>query len=197
MTGNYDRDRFYLVDLGSAANNKGISSRATLADGGFNVWGNSYPSEEMPAGEAIVEFGDFPFRFPGRQTRCADNVVCTGQRISFEEGIFCGMSVLGAAERRSANVMTFVADTGACRAVPLCLSDWWPGARSHFRNRLALRSSCLHYPRHIQTNMSPAIWVHSVAFASIRAGVAVLPDNPALHIFSLTLEFSRYEANSR
>jgi hypothetical protein len=185
--GDDTRGRFHLVELDGFANNDGISTLSNTADGGFNVWGNSYPAEELPASGSIATFARVPFRFPRKDDGCANNVVCIGQTITFAEGEYCGMAILGAAERRSADVVTFLAAAGAEVRVPLRLSDWWPGARGHFGNRLALRCSRLHYPRHVQRDMSPALWVQRAAFPRIRTRQAVLPDHPALHIFGLTL----------
>lgn len=183
-------DRYCLVDLDRFANNNGITELGNLADGGFNVWGNSYPSDELPAGDTIVKFADVPFHFPSKERQRFNNVVCVGQSITFAEGTYVSMSVLGAAERRTADTLTFVTTTGTEVPVPLCLSDWWHGARTHFSNRLALRCTRVHYPRHVQRNILPSMWVHRAVFPIIRTHTIVLPDNPALHIFALTLERS-------
>lgn len=180
--------QMYFVDLINAMNNCGISRRDNLADGMFNVWGNSYPSDELPDSGAIVKFGEVTFRFPEKETRPVDNVVCVGQSIVLEDGIYFGLSILGAAERRSSDFVSFISSTGAKIDVPVCLSDWWSSSRGYFRNTLAVRCSCMHYPRHVQNNVFPALWIHHVALPNISTSLLVLPDNPALHIFALTLE---------
>jgi hypothetical protein len=44
------------------------------------------------------------------------------------------------------------------------------------------------YPRHEQRNMGPAIWRQRVPVTVPGEVVAVeLPDNPAMHVFALTL----------
>lgn len=180
-------DRLRTVDLGAAVNNDGISYASNTADGAFNVWGNTYPAEELPPSGTTVVVAGVPFVFPSKEDGRRNNVVCVGQVVEFNDDWYDGVSVLGAAERRTEDTMVFAATEGSARRAWLRLSDWWPEARSHFGNRLAFRCSRLHYPRHVQGNMAPALWVHRQRFRPVRTRAVALPDNPALHVFALTL----------
>ena len=70
----------------------------------------------------------------------------------------------------------------------LRVSDFWPETPGRFGERESLRCVSLHYPRHVQAPMGPVIWrervpvPREVPLAAIR-----FPDNPAIHVFALTL----------
>ncbi|MGH6689157.1 MAG: hypothetical protein ACREF4_00530 [Gammaproteobacteria bacterium] len=179
---------FACVDLTAFFNNDGISSAPNPADGAFNIRGNTFPAEELPPGGTLCAFHGIPFRFPPTDDGARNNVACVGQDITFPETRIAGFSVLGASDFRSEDDAHVRAPHGQTRRVHLGLSGFWPRSRASFGNRLALSCRRLHYPRHVQANMGPRLWIHSVAFAPVRSGALSLPDNPALHLFALTLK---------
>lgn len=170
-------------------NNTGLSAVDDLAAAGFNIWGNSFPAADLPAPGATSVVGGVPFRFPECASDGRDNVRCRGQRIEVPEGRWDWVHVLGAAERRTEDPLLLRYADGAVRPQWLRMSDFWPETEPRFGELLAYRCAAMHYPRHIQRTTAPAIWAQRVPL-SVPDGVVALelPDNPALHLFAITLQ---------
>ncbi|PRX60363.1 hypothetical protein B0I32_117130 [Nonomuraea fuscirosea] len=178
---------FRTVDLGSYADCVGIEFTRRPGDGAFNIWRNTFPAEDLPRGE-IVDVGGVPFCFPAADGRHPDNLRCRGQRIELPVGRVDWLCFLAAAERRTEDTLSVHYADGATRAQWLRVSDFWPETPPRFGDVLAFRTPYLLYQRHAQSGMAPAIWRQRVP-VTIPGDVAAvtLPENPAMHIFALTL----------
>jgi hypothetical protein len=167
----------------------GIEPRQRPGHGnaGVNIWGNAFPAEELPHG-GLVEVGGVPFHFPDADGLRADNIRCRGQRIALPCERADWLHVLAAAERRTEDGLAIEYADGAIRSQWLRISDFWPQTPPRFGEVLAFRTSVLLYPRHAQAGMAPALWHQRVPVAVPDGLIAVtLPDNPALHLFALTM----------
>jgi hypothetical protein len=117
-----------------------------------------------------------------------DNLRCRGQRIAIPPGRYDWVYALAAAERRTEDRVAVRYHDGTVRRGWLRVSDFWPETGARFGEVLAFRCASMHYPRHVQENMAPAIWRTRMALPDPGVVVGLdLPDNPALHIFALTL----------
>lgn len=180
--------RFLTVDLGGHANCAGIEPGRRPGTAGFNIWHNAFPAEELPAGGSVVTVGGVPFIFPMADGRRADNIRCRGQLIVLPPARIDWIYLLGAAERRTEDTLTVCYADGQRRRQWLRISDFWPETGQRFGELLAYRTQVLLYPHHAQAQMAPSIWRQRVPVAVPHDAVALeLPDNPAMHIFSLTL----------
>ncbi|MFE6162887.1 hypothetical protein ACFQ7F_28680 [Streptomyces sp. NPDC056486] len=193
-----DTDVFTPVDLEGLFNGMGVSApRRWPTTGGFNVWGNTFPAEGLPGeeGEAVVE--GVPFRLPGRGPAVAgsslDNLRCRGQLVALPAaGEPQWIHVLAAAERRTEDELVLHYADGATRRQWLRVSDFWPETDQRFGELLAFRTRYLMYPRHSQHNMRPSVWSQRVPVTVPGTVTALeLPDNPAMHLFAMTLETRR------
>jgi hypothetical protein len=174
-----------FVDLSPAMNNRGIASGPTGSGGGFNIWDNAFPADELPDPGSICVVAGIPFRFPVT-THAADNVRCRGQLVPLPSGRHRWLYVLGAAERRTEDLLQLHGADGRVRSQWLRLSDFWPDTPARFGDLQAFRCTRMLYPRHVQRAMAPTIWQQRVP-VTIDEPVAVeLPDNPAMHIFAIT-----------
>lgn len=179
---------FRTVQLHAYADCIGIEPSRRPGAGGFNIWRNTFPAEELPAGGSMVIVGGVPFRFPPADGRRGDNIRCREQRIALPAGRLDWIYVLAAAERRTEDTLSVHYADGSRRQQWLRISDFWPETAPWFGEELAYRTSVLLYPGHAQLGMAPSIWRQRVPVAVPHGAVAlVLPDNPAMHIFSLTL----------
>jgi hypothetical protein len=179
---------FRTVDLSSYADCVGIEPARRPGTGGFNIWRNTFPAEELPRGGSAVNVAGVPFRFPAAEAGQPDNIRCRGQRIPLPAGRVDWAYVLAAAERRTEDVLTVHYADGAERRQWLRVSDFWPETPARFGETLAFRTSSLLYPRHAQRGMAPSIWRQRVPVAVPFGVVALrLPVNPAIHVFALTL----------
>lgn len=178
-----------VIPLGDLTDSVGVEPGARPGTGAFNIWGNTFPAEELPCG-GTVEVGGIPFLFPAADGVRPDHLRCGGQRIGLPAAADW-IHVLGAAERRTEDCVLLEYADGSVRRQWLRMSDFWPQTPPRFGDRLAFRTGSMLYPRHVQDTMSPAIWHQRVPVA-VAGGVTGLrlPDNPAIHLFALTLEMS-------
>jgi hypothetical protein len=177
-----------LVDLESYFDNRGITSETDLATGEFNIWFNSFPAEELPPPGNFIEVGAVPFLFPAPNAQGKDNFRCSGQLIELPPGDYDWIYLLAVAERRSEDFVYLHYADGATDPEWLRVSDFWAETPAHFGEQHYLRCTCLHYPRHVQRKMGSAIWSCPVPVPRLTPLAAIrLPDNPAIHIFALSL----------
>ncbi len=174
------------VDLTAYFDNTGITRRDDLSGGGFNIWSNTFPAEELPQGP-VIDVGGLPFRFPCRGPG-GDNLRCAGQLIEVPPQRYDWLYLIAAAERRTEDSVLLHYADGAIDPEWLRVSDFWPETPGRFGERETLCCVSLHYPRHVQAPMGPAIWRERVPVPREQPLAAIrLPDNPAIHIFALTL----------
>ncbi len=176
------------VDLTANFDTTGITAADALGDGAFNIWSNTFPADELPAAGSVVPVHGIPFRFPAKDPRGRDNLRCARQLIEVPVGRYDWIQFLAAAERRTEDEVQLHYGDGATDPEWLRVSDFWPQTASRFGERAAFRCRNLHYPRHVQRDMGPAIWRQRVPVPRESELAAVrLPDNPAIHIFAMTL----------
>jgi hypothetical protein len=180
--------RWTTLDLSAHHDNDGISFASAPGDGAFNIWGNTFPAESLPEGGRTCRVGGVPFAFPDTADGAANNLRCRGQRIEVPEGRYGWIHVLAAAERRTEDEVELEHPGGVGTRAWLRVSDFWPETEAWFGEALAFRCRAMHYPRHVQANMRPSVWHQRVPVAVRLPLLAVrLPDNPALHVFAMTL----------
>ena len=176
------------VDLGAHFDNRGITPQSELDQGGFNIWSNTFPAEDLPEPGGTVVLGDVPFRFPAPNAAGQDNFRCARQHISLPVGRYDWLYLLATAERRSEDVIALHHADGSVDPEWLRVSDFWAETPAHFGEQVEVRCHSLHYPRHVQGNMAPVIWRTRVPVPRELDLVSVsMPDNPAIHVFALTL----------
>lgn len=176
-----------VVDIRASLNNRGITRSDQLAQGGFNIWDNSFPAEELPDPGGTVDVGGVPFLFPAPNADRRDNLRCAGQLITLPSARYDWLYLLAAAERRSEDTVFLHYADHTVDPEWLRVSDFWAETPAHFGEQARLQCGVLHYPRHIQERMGPSIWRTRVPVPRETELAAVrLPDNPAIHLFALT-----------
>lgn len=175
------------VDISGVRNNIAISAASATKAGAFNVWGNSFAAEYLPASDSLVHTAGVPFRFP---PVCAgpDNIRCAGQFIELPEGRYDWVHVLASSERRCEDSVELSYADGSVDAEPLRVSDFW-SAPAWFGEVKAFESLVMHYPHHVQRGVSAVMWAQRVPVArrAVLSGLR-LPRNVAMHIFAVTLQ---------
>ncbi|GAB3886093.1 hypothetical protein GCM10029964_049820 [Kibdelosporangium lantanae] len=62
----------------------------------------------------------------------------------------------------------------------------------HFGEQLAFGTQAMHYPHHVQHDLGGQVWLTRVPVPRRTPLTALrLPDNPAVHVFALTVEWTR------
>ncbi len=177
---------FRAMDLDPSRNNVGITAVADIASGRLNVWRNSAPAAELPAGE-VVTVDAVPFAFPRVDRDRPDNVRCDGQLVAVVPGRYDWLYVLAAAERRVEDEVAVHFADGSVDFEPLRISDFW-AASAAFGETLAFATSAMHYPGHVQPGVSAMLWCQRVSITRRAELTAVRwPRNIAVHVFAATL----------
>lgn len=186
------RARCRAVDLAPHRNNVGSTPAADTGSGAFNIWGNSFPAEELPeAGPFAVD--QVVYEFPPTGPGVADNVRAAGQYVDVPSGRYDWLYVLGAAERRVEDELAFHFADGTLDFEQLRLSDFW-AAPGWFGETEVRATRSMHYPFHVQAGVPAMLWSQRVPVTRRSALSAVrLPRNPAIHLFAATLVLSRGE----
>ncbi|MEV6806277.1 hypothetical protein [Streptomyces sp. NPDC051132] len=175
------------LDISGHRNNTAISAATETKAGAFNVWGNSFAAEYLPAGGSLVQVAGIPFRFP---PVCdgPDNIRCAGQFLGVPEGRYDWIHVLAAAERRCEDTVELHYADGSVDAEPLRVSDFW-AAPAWFGEVKAFESLVMHYPHHVQRDVCAVMWAQRVPVTRRAALAGVrLPRNVAVHLFAVTLQ---------
>jgi hypothetical protein len=181
-------DAFVMMDLSAHFNNDSISHRGNLTDGSFNVWGNTFPAEELPPSGATVVVGGVPFSFPPKEDGAMNTVVCDGQLLDTRPGLYDWFYFLGASERRTEDWVYLHYAGGAVDPEWLRISDFWPPGPPRFGEIEAFRCRVMHYPHHVQANLQPVIWRQRVPVTRRQPLERIrLPVNVAIHLFAVTL----------
>ncbi|CAL9621743.1 hypothetical protein SUDANB6_05879 [Streptomyces sp. enrichment culture] len=173
-----------MLALEPFLNNQAATTPGNLGEGRLNVWRNSIPAQPEPL-ELVVD--GVPLRSARLDGDGPDNVVCAGQRIEVPERRWDWLYVIGCGERRVRDVITWHFADGSVDRDQLALSDLWEG-RSDHGEELALRTDVIHYPYHVQERIGITLWSQRVPITSRQPLTALsLPENPAVHLFAMTL----------
>ena len=185
---------FRPVRLTDYFNNQAISRAHDTRAGRFNVWGNSFPAEYLPAPGARVVAGGVPFVLAERHP-AGDNVRCAGQFLALSAGRYDWIHLLAASERRTEDRVALHFADGAVDFEALRVSDFWAQARPAFGDRPVFETPVMHYPHHIQARVSALMWAQRVPVTRRERLTGLrLPRNVAIHVFALTLQTVREEA---
>ncbi|MER5750220.1 hypothetical protein [Streptomyces sp. NPDC002088] len=179
--------RHRLLDLAEHWNNHAMSTEDDTSAGAFNVWGNSFAREFLPAPSERVTVGGVPFVFPAGAER-GDNIRCAGQYLGVPHGEYDWIHLLAAGERRVEDEVALHFADGQVDFEAVRVSDFW-AAPAVFGEREAFRTPVMHYPHHVQQGVPALLWAQRIPVTRRAPLTAVrLPDHVALHVFAVTLE---------
>jgi hypothetical protein len=175
------------VDISGHCNNTAVSAARETGAGAFNVWGNSFSAEYLPAANSLVHVAGVPFRFPPIGEG-PDNIRCAGQFLTVPEGRYDWIHVLAASERRCEDSVELTFADGTSDPEALRISDFW-SAPAWFGETKAFESLVMHYPHHIQRGVTAVMWAQRIPVTR-RADLSgiLLPRNIAVHLFAVTLQ---------
>ena len=176
------------VNLSPLFNNDAFSFDRNRSDGNFDGEGRTYPAEFLLQDDGNV----WPYlKFPSRKQRLdgrANNVVCQGQRVEVPEGRYSHLYVAGACARGSIEAtMEAIYASGRTEKIALRLSDW----RSEFPQFGEVSVfSCWHFHSSRGDEQGSCnVWLQVVKLdEGEKLKALVLPQEPRMHIFALTLK---------
>lgn len=193
---------YLILNLTPYLNSDGISSDTDRADGDFNGCGATYPAEDLPASNAILECEGAVFRFPDKTDGRNNNMSLCGQRIRLPQDNYDALYLLGAAEDDLEDTVRLCSPDSAETTAFLGLSGWSKCHSLRYGERVAVRCSGYHFPsKHVYTDrvgVAYGIWMQVVPIPTHRrlAGIH-LPDNPGMHIFAATLRRASFRTPGR
>jgi alpha-L-fucosidase 2 len=183
---------FQVVELTSYCNNDGISSDADRSDGDFTGTGQTYPEEDLPPSNSLFKCGEVPFIFPDKSDGKFNNISLEGQGLPIETERNQRLRILGAADLSLEDRIVLNTNQGIQHELPLRLSSWRLGRDLKYGEVPAILCSGFHFPsQHVYTerlDLAYGIWMQTIPLPDEQANALVLPDNPGMHIFALTLE---------
>jgi hypothetical protein len=177
------------VDLSALRDNIALTTPPTISAGALNVWGNSLPAVEVPGSPTSA--AGVPFVISPGDGRHPDNVRAAGQLIDLPGVPAEWLHVLVTAERALEDHVHVHYQDGTVDQEWLRVSDFWP-AEPRFGEELVVRTTRMHYPRHVDPRLGGQLWATRIPVVRRVAPVALrLPHDPALHLFALTVESIR------
>lgn len=181
-----------MLDLGKWLNNDGISSAANRKDGNFDLprlkSGSSYPAERLPKGNAVFTPAapkDITFRFPAKADGEPNNVACDGQQIPVQAGVCTKLWLLVAADSGDQQGTVRLLYEKREEAARLRVTDWC--SAPHFGEREAVRSPERHTWDGKAEKKLCRIWAIAIPLRPEPLKAIVLPKNPRIHVFAVTL----------
>lgn len=192
--------RWYPLSLERYFNNDGISSAGNFTDGDFDGLGNTFPAEELPAANLVVELAGVAVLFPEKRDGASNNLALEAQEIEVAPRHYGALAAIGAADSgryaggEFAEAIYFLYRDGGAEKQQLRLKDWncIPGQRrggvEAIRCRLMHTPSgkCVRTERGYRTR--PTLWWARIELDEGRLlQKIVLPDNPCMHLFAMTL----------
>ncbi len=189
----------YPLDLSRYFNNDGISFATDVEDGDFDGLGNTYPAEKLPASTQLTTLCGTPMLFPAKCDGAFNNIVLEAQQVVVSSGNYSTLAIIGAADSgryvdggyQDLIVLSYC-DAEECATLSLkdwvCIEEQRPGGRE------ALRCPYMHSPTGRCTlsergyETQPTLWYEEIEIDESKTLERIhLPDNPCMHIFSMTL----------
>lgn len=203
-------DHSVIVNLAPHCNNVGIASCCDLGAYGLDGLGSILCAESLPDSGTTIVCNGTRFVFPDKSDGVLDNIVCEGQDMPLSVGHYRALHVLGMCDWRAfEEPLLLRASDGTCTEISLGLSDASHYQGLQYGEREALTCSLVTPDSLIphvflfgislpstgyemtQMQIEAGIWHQVIALEPSRplAGL-ILPDNPSMHLFAVTLETS-------
>ncbi len=195
------------VNLAPYFNNAGIASSCDPAADGLDGMGTILRAEDLPASGATVRCNGTSFVFPDKSDGAHDNIACEVQETPLPIGRYRALHVLGLCDwRATAEIVLLHSPDGSRTQAVLGLSDashykgLQYGEREAFMGQLISPDSLT--PHVFLFGITPPGEDYQMQETLIEAGIwhqvielketpllshLVMPDNPSMHIFALTL----------
>lgn len=196
-----------IVDLVPYFNNAGIASSCDPTADGLDGMGTIFRSEGLPASGATVDCSGTRFAFPDKRDGVPDNIACEAQEIPLPVGCYRALHVLGICDwRATAESVRLHSPDGSHIQATLGLSD-----ASHYKGlqygehqaltgQLVTPDSLIPHVflfgitppgedyQMQETHIEAGLWHQVIALKeSLLLSHLLMPDNPSMHIFALTL----------
>ena len=154
----------------------------------FDSDGRAYPSALVPSGGTqTLGSESIPFKVALGETHHFDNIAALGQKITLPSGYLGDtLYVLAACANGGRSTwIGFRSVDGSMKAKAFNLNDWT--VNNYFDNEVGLSFPYRTYGGNRDEGSSPKMWIVAIHLPTGRATDLVLPNDPQIHIFALTL----------
>lgn len=184
---------FTIVPLENYFNNSGISFKNSYEHGDFSGAGSSYPAEDLPESNSLINVEEIPFKFPSKVRYDKNNMEFAEQIIDIEPNYYRCIHILGAADNGSfIEPIELITERNKIQVL-IGLTDWI-SKQPTFNEKIAFRCKGAHSKRsgYIEA-IDTTIWYQKIEILKYGNEISklVFIDNPGMHIFALTLEHLR------
>lgn len=172
------------VDISKLYNNDGISTAKAPMSGSLDKGGYSFPADEFPAdGNLTVNIVRFHLANP---MASKNNISCTGQEVTLPKGDLSKIHVLATAVNGSfIEEMQVKCTDRTSYNVDFAISDWC--IASQYNEQIGISFSRRNGPS--ASRIKCTIWQQTIYLKkNNKAASIMLPDNPDIHIFAMTVE---------
>ncbi len=177
------------LELSAYFNNDGISYEDDPLDGDLNFAWQSLPAEQLPESGEVVHFQNIWFLFPSKEDGRLNNVAAFNQRIHVPHDNYHDIFLLATATNGPQSETALLEYTdGSVQEVALAVSAG--SSRPSNAEHVLLSTDYLHGSVG-RIEGATNLFVVTIPVDSERIlRSVVLPENPNIHIFSLTLGLS-------
>ncbi|WP_028595944.1 hypothetical protein [Paenibacillus assamensis] len=178
---------YYKINLNSYYNNNAFTYEESSSKGDLTSFGSSYPAEYLPNEHEITVNG-IPFIFPTKENKF-NNIELENQSIIVPDDSYSTIYILGSSENGSYKEYMELRQNNDLKSRNIFALTDWISNYPMFMEQVAFECGYVHTKDSSIHSLKPKIWIQTLhldpatEFNTIR-----LPDNPCIHIFSLTLQ---------
>lgn len=166
-------------------NHDWISWDENMSDG----TGWDFPAEELPESNLDFIYNKTKFMFGDKTDGKVNNIECSGQRLAILLASHSNLYILASShDGSSSGDLVLIYDDNSKETITITISDWW-GAMPMFGEELTIKCTHHHERNAIDNPPGAGIYLRKIILAPGKnIKEIILPNEPKLHIFSITLE---------
>ncbi len=191
------------VALVKEFNHKGIleedsEARFTgLADQGVGRRGHFFKASGCPQSNTVIEVEGIPFNFPDKDMMKYDNIKCSGQKLRPPIGYYSRLHIISFNDvTQSEDLAELLFEDGTVEKVTLSSLPWGKAGKSEKNDNnfsfvkefFLAGKSVLQCKNTLQVDVGCTLCSVEIVNQDKKLSAVLLPENPMLHIFSITLE---------
>lgn len=179
---------YLCLNLEKYLNNKGTTSEDDMKNGNLSIGNSSLPEKNVLLNTEF-SYKNIPFFISKKDY--FDNIELEGQKLTFKPLPITAIHILGVSSNGDYfEPIHFVRNNEVVNSEIFFLTDFL-SSEPAFRDEPAIQCKYLHTQSGINNYYKPTIWYDCIRFdQSIEVDGLQLEDNPFIHIFAISLEYT-------